>query len=114
MSTQHAMYYFVNKDLKMKGGKIAAQCSHGMQYVCENISIQSLYTRQVYAAWRDTGCAKIILYATETQMEELYNSFPSEKVIDAGHTQVAPNSFTVLALYPRKRDDTFSEFKLVL
>lgn len=113
MSTNYAMYYFVNTNLNMKTGKIASQCCHGMQYICENLKKQKPYVQQIYNSWRDEGCAKIILFATEEQMNELHELFSSEKVIDAGKTEVAPNSFTVLVLYPKLRDDSFNSYKIV-
>lgn len=116
MVNNYICYIFVNKKLKMKTGKIASQTCHGMRFISKNIINKSKYIRDIFEYW-DIYCGgkTIILYAKDDiEMEELYNSYPSEKIIDAGLTQVNPNSFTVLALYPKNYIiNEFDKYQLV-
>lgn len=100
---KYACYMFVNKRLKMGAGKIAAQVAHGMDYLADDISNRSDYVKECWRKWKDTYRRIIVLVCkNEEEMEELYNSYPSCKVIDMGLTQVDPGSFTVLALFPKQ------------
>jgi len=108
-----ALYIFINTDLKMKPGKWGAQVGHSIQYIIENLSNKSEYTQNNYHLWRNSGARKIILKATEKEMEKIYNSFPSEKVHDAGLNHVKAGSFTCLAVYPKEHNEDFKNFKLM-
>jgi PTH2 family peptidyl-tRNA hydrolase len=93
----------VNKELKMGKGKIAAQCSH---------AAVGCYKRAVKAcpsavrAWEQTGCAKIAVQCNrQDEMEEIMvkayqMGIPCYLVEDAGRTQIAAGSRTVLGLGP--------------
>lgn len=109
----YAMYIFINTDLKMKAGKWGAQVGHGVQYIIENLKNQSKETIEIYDQWNIEGRRKIILKATEEEMNFLHNSYPSMKVHDAGFNHVPVNSFTCLALYPKIHDESFRNFKLM-
>ena len=116
MSAATVMYFFVNSSLGMKPGKWGAQIGHGMQQVAEGICSQRNAVRRVYSAWQHDGSCKVLLYASEEDLEQLGDAWPSERVHDAGLNHVAAGSFTVLALYPVERarvGDAFKRFKLV-
>ncbi len=108
------MYIFINNDLHMEKGKIAAQCSHATQHVIEEIILQhynckkeeSLKIKDNYIDWkRNHGSAKIVLKATQGDLEELMNLPKSTYIRDAGRTQIAPNSLTCVAFYPSKKSE---------
>lgn len=94
------MYFVVNSDLKMKPGKVAAQCCHAAIQIYEKMPKDLLYQE-----WLHTGTTKIVLIATENQMIDLHRKYSniSVKVIDAGRTQILPNSFTVLGFYVSRK-----------
>eukprot|EP00934_Nitzschia_sp_Nitz4_P000774 Nitzschia sp. Nitz4//scaffold15_size197535//193419//193982//NITZ4_001616-RA/size197535-processed-gene-0.274-mRNA-1//1//CDS//3329537829//774//frame0 len=93
----------VNQELGMGKGKIAAQCCH---------AAVGCYKRAVkqcpngLKAWETTGCAKIALKCPTQQELELIavkameRGIPYYLVEDAGRTQIAAGSRTVLGLGP--------------
>ncbi|PNF36921.1 Peptidyl-tRNA hydrolase 2, mitochondrial [Cryptotermes secundus] len=103
----------VRTDLKMGKGKAAAQCSHAAVMAYERaLRHQPTVLRQ----WQACGQAKVVL-KVETEDELLKLSHEARKwglitslVCDAGHTQVAPGSKTVLGIGPGPVDlvDTVS------
>ena len=98
------MVLIVNKELKMGKGKIAAQCSHAA-VGCYKTSLNT--SPNGTKAWEYTGCAKIaVLCPTEDEMiNEILPKVKARKmphylVEDAGRTQIAAGSRTVLGLGP--------------
>ncbi|CAI0390618.1 unnamed protein product [Linum tenue] len=95
------MVLVVRNDLKMGKGKIAAQCSHATLGL-----YKKLLNRGPKALNRWEMCAqpKVVLKIdTEEDMLLLQEKakslkIPSHITIDAGRTQIAPNSRTVMAL----------------
>ena len=95
-------------DLKMGKGKIAAQCCHATLGV-----FKKLWRRRdpVLRVWEECGQPKVTLQVTdEPQMLSLYQAakshgVPTFIVVDAGRTQVAPNSRTVMAVGPALVED---------
>ncbi|KAJ1700271.1 hypothetical protein LUZ63_000050 [Rhynchospora breviuscula] len=95
------MVLVVRNDLKMGKGKIAAQCSH---------ATLGLYKKLVNRApkylnrWEMCGQVKVVVkIETEDEMLVLQErakslSLPTHIVIDAGRTQIAPNSRTVMSI----------------
>ncbi|KAF3505169.1 hypothetical protein F2Q69_00044710 [Brassica cretica] len=91
----------VRNDLKMGKGKIAAQCSH---------ATLGLYKKLVRRApkaldcWEECAQPKVVVkIETEDEMLELQEraktlKLPTHITIDAGRTQIAPNSRTVMAI----------------
>jgi len=68
--------------------------------------------------YKSCGQAKIVLKATQMQMEELLTTYPNlcKPVYDAGHTQIDVGSFTVLAFYPmlsNEAPDVVKKLKLL-
>ena len=97
------MIFIVRTDLGMNKGKIAAQCCHGC------LSLFKKYSKihiRVYKKWFNSGQKKIVVRCnSEDALLKLAaqasaSKIPFNIVIDAGHTQVDPDSKTVLALGP--------------
>jgi len=115
------MYVLVNDDLKMGKGKIAGQVAHVVGLITEEIirksyesskGIPDCYAR--YMVWKATGHAKVILKASQEQIEELIGETESMYIRDAGRTQIAPNSLTVLGFYPSSTlKEKFKDLKLL-
>ncbi|KAL2609615.1 hypothetical protein R1flu_028188 [Riccia fluitans] len=98
------MVFVVRQDLKMGPGKIASQCAHaaiGAYEECVNRGQRLLLKK-----WEDCGQPKIVVTCKSQQdMNELKAraervNLPCFVVADAGRTQVAAGSQTVLAIGP--------------
>ncbi|XP_077240836.1 uncharacterized protein LOC143881575 [Tasmannia lanceolata] len=95
------MVLVVRNDLKMGKGKIAAQCSH---------ATLGLYKKLLHRApkalnrWEMCGQVKVVLKSESEEdllaLQERAKSLklPTHVTIDAGRTQIAPNSRTVMAI----------------
>lgn len=112
------MYILVNSDLKMGKGKIAAQVGHVVQQATETI-LTNYYERHrepsnesyglmydEYCKWNASGCRKIAVKATTEEMNYVIQNYRNQikYILDAGYTQVEPNSLTVLAFIPMRED----------
>lgn len=95
----HKMYFVVNNDLGMGKGKLCAQVGHAVAEWTRRLEKQPT---DEYNHWKKHLEPKIVLKSTEENMRQLLAKYPQSTVaiIDAGRTQVAPNSFTVLAFAP--------------
>lgn len=123
------MVLVVRKDLKMGSGKVAAQCAHAAVANVEMLSslgknrrdttsnrnatlsdssnaVRSSVWYEWYAAWRQCGYPKIVVQCMDENdlisiarkcKEE---SLPFYLVRDAGRTQIAAGSKTVVAVGP--------------
>lgn len=108
------MVLVVRTDLKMGVGKVAAQCSHATLGVYRRVVRRHKMRRSEKTGrdvnwlmdWSESGCAKIALRVnTLDEMNKIREAvdqlgLPSYLVIDAGKTQIARNSATVLAVGP--------------
>ncbi|GAB4858171.1 hypothetical protein Ancab_009568 [Ancistrocladus abbreviatus] len=95
------MVLVVRNDLKMGKGKIAAQCSH---------ATLGLFKKLIKCApkalnrWEDCGQVKVVVKVDSEEdmlvLQERAKSIqlPTHITIDAGRTQIAPNSRTVMAV----------------
>ncbi|ANQ06189.1 Peptidyl-tRNA hydrolase [Plasmodium coatneyi] len=109
------MVFCVRTDIKMNKGKICSQCCHACLAVYEKIlkrnnklkaSESGKGTLTYFDLWKKTGQKKIVLkissldemYEIErkAKMENLITSI----IIDAGRTQIEPNTETVIAIEP--------------
>lgn len=109
------MVFCVRTDIKMNKGKICSQCCHACLSVYEKImkrnsrlkaSESGKGTLTYFDLWKKTGQKKIVLkissldemYEIErkAKMENLITSI----IIDAGRTQIEPNTETVIAIEP--------------
>lgn len=113
------MYILVNNDVKMGKGKIAGQVGHVVGLITEDIfrsyyvdGRKDVYER--YMDWKEKGHAKIILKATETELESFLHDKECVHIRDLGKTQIAPNTLTVIGYYPSVEwKDKFSHLKLL-
>lgn len=97
------MVLCVRSDLKMSSGKIAAQCAHGAVARIEDCI---KHNDPYYKAWKRRGCAKIALKVPDEEIfhdiadEAERNGLGYDVIADAGRTQIASGSLTVLAIGP--------------
>lgn len=120
-TNQLNMYIFVNDDLKMGKGKIAGQVGHVVGLLTEEIirksyespkGVPDCYHR--YMEWKATGHSKVVLKASQEQIEQMVGEPESLCIRDAGRTQIAPNSLTVLGFYPSAfLKEKFKDYKLL-
>ncbi|CAL5226907.1 g9782 [Coccomyxa viridis] len=90
----------VNSTLKMSSGKIAAQCAHAAVGLYKNMYINGV---PWLASWEEDGEKTVVLKSEgpdlqtlETKAESLL--LPTFLVEDAGRTEIAPGSLTVLGI----------------
>lgn len=99
----YKMVFCVNQELKMGKGKIAAQCCHAAVGCYKRALKQCPKAVQV---WERTGCAKITVKCpTQEELETIAatamsKDLPCYLVEDAGRTQIAAGSRTVLGIGP--------------
>ncbi|KAK9831736.1 hypothetical protein WJX74_007630 [Apatococcus lobatus] len=113
------MMLCINMSLGMQKGKIAAQCAHAAVGVITDYKESK---PQVFNQWERCGQAKIALKVpTEVELLHLLKAaseqcIPYYLVEDAGRTQIAAGSKTVLALGPWKKsvlDELTGHLKLL-
>lgn len=113
------MILVVRNDLKMGKGKIGAQCGHAAVGAYQNCMKRN---PRLLRHWDESGSAKIAV-KVESE-EELMGIFKAARdknintclIRDAGRTQIAPNSKTVLAIGPapvREIDQITGHLKLL-
>jgi PTH2 family peptidyl-tRNA hydrolase len=121
-SNEFTSYIIVNSDLHMSKGKIASQSAHAILNVYRFMANNSINKVQ----WEQTGEKIIVLKASYNEIKQILsyyeehipgqnklNVFP---VYDAGKTEVAEGSLTVLATTPITDDikpDFLKQLKLL-
>ena len=117
---QYYMYILVNDDLKMGKGKIASQVGHVVGLITEEIIRKSYEMTKIpdcylrYIQWKNNGHTKIILKASCDQITSFIGQSESVYIIDAGKTQIAPDSLTVIGFYPSAEiKNKFKNYKLL-
>lgn len=100
------MVFIVRKDLGMGRGKIAAQVAHA----ASRLTLQAHNENpELLAEYFDWGEPKIVLYVPdENSQNEIQQQFTEDGlinnlVVDAGKTQIEPNTQTVLGVLAAKR-----------
>ncbi|XP_050431949.1 peptidyl-tRNA hydrolase 2, mitochondrial-like isoform X1 [Adelges cooleyi] len=115
---EYKMALLVRHDLKMGKGKVAAQCSHAMVHSYE-AGLKLI--PGVIANWELSGRqVDVFKIADEETMLKISDLAAAENfnvyiVVDAGRTQVAPKSKTVMAIGPAKcsqLDEITREFEI--
>lgn len=113
-----AMYIFVNKELQMSVGKVAAQAAHAA------VEAYRISTVDKLAEWyKGRHYKKLIMEARDAEHLRTIASYLTERgfksvfIIDEGLNEVAPHSFTALGVEIVDQDDphtqaTFSTFRL--
>lgn len=113
------MIMFVRTDLKMKKGKIGSQCSHsaiGLYKILLKNDKNNLLND-----WENNGSKKIVLKVKgENEFGNIIkycqlNNINYYQVIDAGKTQISPNSKTVLSIIEenKKLHNLIHKYKLL-
>jgi len=109
LGRNHKMVFVVRCDLKMEKGKIAAQCCHAAVMCYQKALVMDIKNLDM---WEATGAAKICLKAggDEKVLKELQQRARDLNIVtaivrDAGHTQVAPGTMTVLGIGPAPVDE---------
>jgi peptidyl-tRNA hydrolase len=103
LDAPYKMVLCVNQELTMGKGKVAAQCCHAAVGCYKRASKQCPAGLR---AWEYSGCAKIALKCpTQDELEmiaakAMERDIPIYLVEDAGRTQIAAGSRTVLGLGP--------------
>ncbi|CAD6505043.1 BgTH12-00542 [Blumeria graminis f. sp. triticale] len=98
----------VRTDLGMTKGKIAAQCSHAT-LACYKHHLRAKRTSPLLRQWERQGQAKIALQVKSEgelsllQDKALSLGLVAEVITDAGRTQIASGSQTVLGIGPAPR-----------
>ncbi|SHH83670.1 peptidyl-tRNA hydrolase [Streptomyces sp. 3214.6] len=87
---------WLNPELDMSAGKAMAQAGHGAQLAWWELS------EEERGAWRETGFALAVRTAEPQRWRELTGS-GLPLVRDAGFTEIAPGSSTVVAEHPALR-----------
>ncbi|KAM4021679.1 putative peptidyl-tRNA hydrolase 2 [Anomaloglossus baeobatrachus] len=101
--TYFKMVFVVNTDLSMGVGKIAAQVGHGAVGLYQ-LMLKDSKTKEMVEKWEEYGAKKVVLQGSSTahlmelQALALSMDIPSYLVQDAGRTQIAAGSRTVLAI----------------
>jgi peptidyl-tRNA hydrolase len=104
LGRNHKMVFVVRTDLGMGKGKIAAQCSHAAIACYQRAQEADQANLDI---WEATGCTKICLKfeGNEVDLKKLEAKARGVGLItgliaDAGHTQIARGSHTVLGIGP--------------
>ncbi|CAK1590579.1 unnamed protein product [Parnassius mnemosyne] len=105
--SEYKLVLVVRTDLNMGKGKIAAQCSHAAVGAFEKAQRKD---PEALKTWQSTGQAKIALKTDS--VDEIKRIAENAKkmglitslIRDAGRTQIAPNSITVLGVGPAPKD----------
>jgi len=108
-SRSHKMVMVVRNDLGMGKGKIAAQCAHAAVMCYQKAQVTHEKDLDI---WEATGCTKICLKCDDgedglrlLQKQAKGNNLCTALVHDAGHTQVAAGTATVLGIGPAPSED---------
>jgi len=91
------MPFVLNAQATMRGGKAAAQVAHAALLLWE-----AWHTRrpEAFAQWRDAGQGCVFVSAGSAEWATLKATEACAVIRDAGLTEVAPGTETVLALVP--------------
>lgn len=97
--TAYKQAILLRKDLDMSKGKMVAQGSHASLEAYQKADSDAV------AEWKQQGQKKIILEATESELQENLEKAEQMNVTyfrvkDAGHTEVEPGTVTALGLGP--------------
>ncbi|KAG8436011.1 hypothetical protein GDO86_007200 [Hymenochirus boettgeri] len=99
----YKMVFVVNMELSMGVGKIAAQVGHAAVGLYQLLFKESK-TREIAYRWDEHGAKKVVLQGSnaahlmDLQALAISLNLPTYLVQDAGRTQIAPGSYTVLSI----------------
>ncbi|KRH94850.1 Peptidyl-tRNA hydrolase [Pseudoloma neurophilia] len=108
------LYLIINNDLKMSKGKILSQVCHLISEIFTTFLKEHV---GVIKDWKKKGEAKIVLKASFQNIKDIiknvenYNNLIDKnsqlkitRIHDAGRTQVAPGSLTVISIGPCEKE----------
>ncbi len=106
------MYLIVRESLGMSPGKIGAQCGHAVRMALYDYfqNSHSPENAEKMQRWFTEGgprhSTKVVLRADDKEWEKL-KAYPMQKYIvqDAGLTEIAAGSETVMACWPMAQED---------
>lgn len=104
------MVLVVNMALEMGVGKVSAQVGHGAVGLYRQLMEKQEQYGEQLLYWDDYGAKKIVLkgnndsHLLELEQKATSLRLPSYSVFDAGKTQIAAGSFTVLAIMGRNEE----------
>ncbi|XP_069499334.1 probable peptidyl-tRNA hydrolase 2 [Ambystoma mexicanum] len=99
----YKMVFVVNMELSMGVGKIAAQVGHAAVGLYQLMQEEAKH-REIVCRWDENGAKKVVLQGSgtthlmELQAMALSLGLPTYIVQDAGRTQIAAGSHTVLSI----------------
>lgn len=111
------MYLIVRESLEMSIGKTAAQCSHAaqmltLQYmnykdIAHSSGLKGSEWSLMFKEWLNTSFRKVVLKADEKEWIKIKESMVNSMVlvVDAGLTELQPNTETVIGLFPMKKSE---------
>lgn len=116
------MYLIVRESLGMGVGKTAAQCAHASQMLTlkyfelsdtayqkftqnHSLNHQEQEKLSIFQDWLRESFRKVVLKANDKEWEKVKAEFSNKfiLVVDAGLTEIAPMSETVIGLWPMKK-----------
>ncbi|KAM3959503.1 peptidyl-tRNA hydrolase 2, mitochondrial [Aphomia sociella] len=106
-NSEYKVVLVVRTDLNMSKGKIAAQCGHAAVGVFDKAQKKD---PEGLKLWQMTGQAKVALKTDSIdEIKQIADNAKKMGLItslvrDAGRTQIAPNSITVLGVGPAPKD----------
>jgi peptidyl-tRNA hydrolase len=111
------MYLIVRHSLNMGTGKTAAQVGHAVDMICKQqrkLAVKNVTQAlvgeellQFYAfeEWDEHANRKVVLKADDQQFEKVKKELPLVYVVrDAGLTEIAAGSETVIGLWPNQKE----------
>lgn len=105
---EYKLVVVVRDDLKMSGGKLAAQVAHAA--VTCALEAKAKKTKW-FAAWYAEGQRKVVLRARDLEELRTLNDkasragLPRTLITDAGLTELPPNTTTCLGIGPAPEND---------
>ena len=115
------MYLIVRESLGMSMGKTAAQCAHASQMLqlrfneleMEDLAYKlnrvDFLRKEIFQEWIETSFRKVVLKADDKEWRKVKGSFVEGvtriTVVDAGLTEIAAGSETVIGLWPMRKSE---------
>ncbi|WP_321428983.1 peptidyl-tRNA hydrolase Pth2 [uncultured Methanolobus sp.] len=103
--TEYKQCIIIRDDLKLSKGKLAVQVAHAA------VSASEWAERSILDKWKEGGQKKVVLRVPvlkdlfELKEVARRQGLPTALIQDAGLTQIAPGTVTVLGIGPAKADD---------
>ena len=114
------MYLIVRESLGMSIGKTAAQCAHASQMLQLKYNEGEMFqmanwdlpdgitnsTMQLFLDWVNSSFRKVVLRADDKEWEKVKAAkLVHALVVDAGLTEIAAGSETVIGLWPMRKSE---------